>query len=118
MNILKFPAYTVLAMLCVTACARDHDRSPKEGDIIFQVSRYRPLDDADKIPCPVLLVGAEDDSLIPIASVDAAARKIPNCEYVRLAGTGHFEPYLGDTFDRVADLEADFLCRHLLGTGG
>ena len=57
------------------------------------------------------------DSLVPIASVDAAALEIPNCEYVRLPDTGHFEPYQGEVFDRVVNLEADFLCRHLLGAG-
>jgi pimeloyl-ACP methyl ester carboxylesterase len=82
--------------------------------VVFTMQRYRPLDDAERITCPVLLVAAENDSLVPIASVDAAAQKIPDCEYVRLPNTGHFEPYTGDVFARVADLEADFLCRHLL----
>ncbi len=35
---IRIYAYAVLAMLWVAACARDHDRSPREGDIIFQVS--------------------------------------------------------------------------------
>ncbi len=83
--------------------------------VIFQVGRYHPLDAAERITCPVLLVAAENDSLIPIASVDAAAQKIPDCEYVRLRDTSHFEPYTGAGFDRVVELEADFLCRHLLG---
>lgn len=86
--------------------------------VIFRGRRYRPLDDAAKIDCPVLLLAAENDSLVPIASVDAAALKIPHCEYVRLPGTGHFEPYTGEVFARVVDLEADFLCRHLLGASG
>jgi pimeloyl-ACP methyl ester carboxylesterase len=82
--------------------------------VIFQMNRYRPLDDAERIGCPVLLIAAENDSLVPIASVDAAALKIPDCDYVRLPDTGHFEPYLGEVFKHVVDLEADFLCRHLL----
>ena len=82
--------------------------------VIFKMQRYRPLDDAEQITCPVLLVAAENDSLVPIASVDAAAQKIPDCEYVRLPHTGHFEPYLGEVFERVASLETEFLCKHLL----
>ena len=63
--------------------------------VIFRMSGYRPLDDAAKIDCPVFLLAAENDSLVPIASVDRAALEIPHCEYVRLPDTGHFEPYTG-----------------------
>ncbi len=93
-------------------------RNEAPARVMFQALRYRPLDDAADIDCPVLLVAAENDSLVPIASVDAASQKIPDCEYVRLPDTGHFEPYTGESFGRVVDLEAGFLCRHLLGAGG
>ena len=89
-------------------------RNEAPARVIFQFRRYKPLDRAERITAPVLLVAAEDDSLVPIATVDDAAEKIPSCEYVRLANTGHFEPYLGEVFERVSTLEADFLVRHLL----
>lgn len=38
MTALRFPAYAVLMLLCLTACAHDADQSPRDGDIIFQVS--------------------------------------------------------------------------------
>ncbi|HAK59407.1 MAG TPA: hypothetical protein DCO77_03350 [Nitrospiraceae bacterium] len=38
MSILRFPKYAVLAMLWITACTHDDDRTLREGDIIFQVS--------------------------------------------------------------------------------
>ena len=82
--------------------------------MLFQMSRYRPLRDAAKIAAPVLMVAAEEDSLIPIASVEAASKQVPDCELVILPGTGHFEPYTGDVFERVAEREAEFLCKHLL----
>jgi fermentation-respiration switch protein FrsA (DUF1100 family) len=82
--------------------------------VLFQLLRYRPLRDAAKIEAPVLMVAAEDDSLIPIAGVEAASKKIPNCELVTLPGTSHFEPYTGEVFERVAEREAEFLCKHLL----
>lgn len=93
-------------------------RNETPARVIFQTRGYRPLDDAAHINCPVLLVAAENDSLVPIASVDAAAKKIPECEYVRLPDTGHFDPYTGEVFARVVDLEAAFLSRHLLGPIG
>jgi fermentation-respiration switch protein FrsA (DUF1100 family) len=83
--------------------------------VLFQMLRYRPLRDAAKIEAPVLMVAAEEDSLIPIAGVEAASKRIPRCELVILPGTAHFEPYTGEVFERVVAREADFLCRHLLG---
>ena len=82
--------------------------------ILFQMNRYRPLRDAAQIEAPVLLIAAEEDSLIPIQAVEAASKQLSSCEYVPLAGTGHFEPYAGDVFERVVELEAEFLCKHLL----
>ena len=93
-------------------------RNEAPARVVFQMGRYRPLADAERIRCPVLLIAAENDSLIPIASVDAAAQRIPDCDYVRLHDTGHFEPYTGKVFERVVELEADFLCKHLLGRQG
>jgi len=89
-------------------------RNETPARVIFRLRRYDPLRDAPQIRCPVLLVGAENDSLIPIASVEAASKKIPSCEYVCLPGAGHFEAYTGELFERVADLEAEFLSKHLL----
>jgi len=82
--------------------------------VLFQLLRYRPLRDAAKIEAPVLMVAAEDDSLIPIASVEAASKRIPDCELVTLPRTGHFEPYSGEVFERVVEREAEFLRKHLL----
>ncbi len=82
--------------------------------VIFQMGRYQPLREAQKIEAPVLLVAAEDDSLIPIAGVEAASKRIPDCEFINLRNTAHFEPYSGPVFERVVELEADFLCKHLL----
>jgi pimeloyl-ACP methyl ester carboxylesterase len=83
--------------------------------VLFQMLRYRPLRDAEKIQAPVLMVAAEDDGLIPIAAVEAASRKIPDCQLVTLPETTHFAPYVGETFERVVEREVDFLCEHLLG---
>ena len=82
--------------------------------VLFQMFRYRPLRDAAKIEAPVLMVAAEDDSLIPVASVEAASKRVSDCELIILPRTGHFEPYTGEVFERVAEREAEFLCKHLL----
>jgi fermentation-respiration switch protein FrsA (DUF1100 family) len=82
--------------------------------VLFQLPRYRPLRDARRLAAPVLMVAAENDSLIPIAAVEAASKRIPHCELVVLEETSHFEPYSGTVFERVVEREAEFLCRHLL----
>jgi pimeloyl-ACP methyl ester carboxylesterase len=83
--------------------------------VLFQMLRYRPLRDAGRIEAPVLMIAAEEDSLIPVAGVEAASRRIPNCELVILRETLHFEPYTGEVFERVVEREAEFLSKHLLG---
>jgi pimeloyl-ACP methyl ester carboxylesterase len=82
--------------------------------VLFQIRRYKPLRDAASIDAPVLMVAAEEDSLIPIAGVVEASKKIPRCELVTLPKTGHFEPYSGEVFERVVELEAEFLCKQLV----
>ena len=82
--------------------------------VMFQMLRYRPLRDAAQIEAPVLMIAAEEDSLIPIAGVEAASRRISDCEFVILPKTRHFEPYTGEVFERVAEREAEFLGKHLL----
>jgi pimeloyl-ACP methyl ester carboxylesterase len=82
--------------------------------VLFQMPRYRPLRNAAKIEAPVLMVAAENDSLIPVAGVRAASQSIPDCELVVLPKTGHFEPYIGEVFERVVEREAEFLCERLL----
>jgi len=86
--------------------------------VLFQMLRYQPLREAAKIQAPVLMIAAEDDSLIPVAAVESASRRIPDCELVVLPGTGHFEPYSGAVFEQVVEREAGFLCKHLLARPG
>lgn len=73
---------------------------------------YRPVHYAKLIENPVLIVGAEKDSLVPPASVAKAASKLKNCKFVSLP-VGHFDVYVGDEFERVVGLEGDFLVEHL-----
>ena len=74
---------------------------------------YRPISWADKITCPALVLIAEKDSLIPATSVEKMAARIPRSETVHLP-YGHFECYLGDPFEEIVEIEAEFLEKHLL----
>lgn len=82
--------------------------------IFLTVPWYRPVDEAPEISCPFLFVLAEADRLIPPASVEDAAGRVPKGELHRVP-VGHFDVYRGDPFENVVRREADFLEEHLDG---
>jgi len=69
---------------------------------------YRPITSAKKISCPVLVIRAEKDTLIPLRAVKKTASLIKNSQLVNLP-VGHFEVYTGQWFEKVSQLEAEFL---------
>ncbi|MGE0486063.1 MAG: alpha/beta fold hydrolase [Gammaproteobacteria bacterium] len=60
-----------------------------------------------RLTCPALVVGAEEDRLVPNAMSDRYAEVLPNARLVRLAGTGH-EPLL-ERPRELADLITGFI---------
>ncbi|MEW5733221.1 MAG: alpha/beta fold hydrolase [Thermodesulfobacteriota bacterium] len=80
--------------------------------VLLNVPLYRPISHAKKIPCPVLLLYGEKDTLIPAKSVEKTGKRIKNCTLVPLP-VGHFEPYLGEMFEKTVKMEADFLVKNL-----
>ncbi len=81
--------------------------------ILLTVTMYRPIRHAKRVSCPILLVAAKKDSLIPVAAVKKAAARAPKGELTEL-DIGHFEIYTGKPFEEAVKQEADFLQRHLL----
>jgi dienelactone hydrolase len=80
--------------------------------VLLTLLMYRPITHVRRIRCPVLIVCAERDSLIPARAIEKTARRISRAELVRLP-VGHFEVYSGEVFEEVARIEMDFLCREL-----
>jgi len=80
--------------------------------ITLMITSYRPVRYARRIPCPVLLVYAKQDSLIPYQAVEKMGRAIPRAELLGLAA-GHFDVYTGKLFAQVVEKQADFFSRHL-----
>ncbi len=81
--------------------------------ILLMISAYRPIMYARRIECPVLIMYAKNDSLIPARSVEKMGAKIPDVELVGLP-VGHFDVYTGDLFKQVVQKQAEFLARHLM----
>ncbi len=75
---------------------------------------YRPTAYAKRVDCPALVVLAENDSLISPASVRKAAAKLVNGR-IEPYPVGHFDVYVGEWFEKVSELESEFLVRQLLG---
>jgi pimeloyl-ACP methyl ester carboxylesterase len=80
--------------------------------ILLTLPLYNPAASASKIKAPTLMIGARDDSLVPIKAVRKTAAKLRNGKFVELP-IGHFSPYSGEWFDKVVRLECDFLCENL-----
>jgi len=81
--------------------------------IVLSLPFYRPIKFAPKISCPVLIIKAEKDTLIPPASVDRTASLVRDVRLEKFP-VGHFDVYTGELFEKVSKIEADFLAEHLL----
>jgi dienelactone hydrolase len=87
-------------------------RNQVAARILLTLRPYRPITHASKIRCPLLVVAAKRDSLIPISAVERLVAQVPEGRLEAL-DTGHFDVYKEPLFGTVAALEADFLVEHL-----
>ena len=80
--------------------------------ILLMISAYRPIMYARRISCPVLIMYAKNDSLIPAKAVERMGSKIPDAEVIGLP-VGHFDVYTGELFKQVVHKQVTFLLRNL-----
>lgn len=80
--------------------------------IILKIGSYSPHRVAADIDCPVLVQIAERDAITPAAVATKAARKIKRST-IHTYDCGHFDPYVGPTFDRVVADQLTFLATHV-----
>jgi dienelactone hydrolase len=95
----------------------DEFRNEVAARIGLRVGLYRPIRAARRIACPWLVCVADGDAVTPPQPALKAASRAPRAE-VRRYGVGHFDIYVGETFEQVVGDQLDFLERHLLGSGG
>ncbi|MCX8124066.1 MAG: alpha/beta fold hydrolase [Spirochaetes bacterium] len=86
--------------------ARDENWCPAR--VCLTLPFYRPISSVDRISCPVCIIGAKNDSLIPIKAVEKTAKKIKNVDF-HVLPCGHFDPYGGDMFERNIEIQKRFL---------
>lgn len=78
----------------------------------FGIIGYYPGRRARDVACPILFVIAESDSVAPPERTRHWAERAPRGEIVDF-DTGHFDLYVGDTFERNIAGQLDFLSRHV-----
>lgn len=78
----------------------------------FLAPPYRLARKARHIPIPILYCITEGDDVAPPALGIKAAERAPHGELRTYAG-GHFDPFLGETLERMAADQLDFLTRRL-----
>jgi len=105
------------------ACMNTPEAKPGYESIISEGSKWRnevpawagitlafywPSVYASRINCPVLMIAGENDTVVPYKAALKAAKKIKNATTVSLP-VGHFEAYTGDMFEKVVEIEGEFL---------
>jgi pimeloyl-ACP methyl ester carboxylesterase len=80
--------------------------------IALLVGLYRPGLKASKLPCPALFCITDKDSLAPAERSAKLAARGPRNEIKRYP-VGHFEIYIGDTWEQAVSDQTDFLVRQL-----
>jgi dienelactone hydrolase len=88
-------------------------RNQAAARIALRVASYRPGRHADRIAAPILFAIAQEDDIAPPVLARAAAARAPRAEVQTYPG-GHFDIYLGATFERAVADQLEFLTRHLL----
>jgi dienelactone hydrolase len=82
---------------------------------LLELLAYRPMAYAREVRCPALFMIGDRDSLIHPRISEIAASRMREVTLIHL-DSGHFDVYVGDLFERVVKIQADFLARHLLET--
>ncbi|MGQ9844276.1 MAG: alpha/beta hydrolase [Spirochaetota bacterium] len=88
------------------------DRNEAENNcparICLTLPLNRPIVKVASINCPVCIIAAEYDSLIPLKAVKKAASKITHADFNTLP-CGHFDPYTGNMFEKSIAIQKRFL---------
>ena len=83
---------------------------------LLRLAAYRPMIRAPEIQCPWLVCVCDGDAITPPRPAVKAAARAPRGE-IRHYDAGHFDIYVGTTFEIAVSDQVDFLRRHLLTYG-
>ena len=81
---------------------------------VVELYRYRPIREAKRISCPLLLVLSYVDRVAPPAPGTRMAENLPYVELAMLRAR-HFDFYAGDAQLRALQTEVQFMSHHIYG---
>jgi pimeloyl-ACP methyl ester carboxylesterase len=105
---------------CVEGYAKLHpkglgdDENKVAARVFMTLPFFFPGSRAADIKAPTLIIAAENDGLIPVERVRAAAQDLKHGEYVELKGANHFSPYTGPLFEQVVARQTAFFEKNLM----
>ena len=88
-------------------------RNEVAAAIVMRLPFYRPLRRASELPCPLLVLICERDSLVSPKAAQRCAVLAGKSAEVERYPIGHFDIYVGDDFERGVTRQIDFFRRHL-----
>ncbi len=80
--------------------------------IAFEIIGDSPGRHVSSISCPIFFAICEHDSVAPANATQRHAAKARRGE-IKLYDVGHFDPYVGPTFERIVTDQLSFLTRHV-----
>ena len=92
-------------------------RNEVAARVIPTIVRYRPGRAAKDVRMPILFCVSNTDTVAPPVQTLKYARTAPRGE-IKQYDAGHFEFYLGDSFDELVKDQVEFLSRHLEPVAG
>jgi acetyl esterase/lipase len=81
--------------------------------IVIRADKYRPVNYAGKVRCPVLMQVCEKDEIIPVGSARETEKLLGRNADARYYPIGHFDIYKGEHFERAVEEQIGFLKKHL-----
>ncbi|MDN0074589.1 alpha/beta fold hydrolase [Crenobacter sp. SG2303] len=97
----------------VVDVVRQMDRELGKDTLITQLretsERASLIERLPALPCPVLLVGGQDDAMVPVSALQTMHAALPDSQLALLPETGHMVPL--EQPERLAALLADFYQR-------
>lgn len=78
--------------------------------MLVRIKRFTPRDELERVECPVLLIGAERDTLIPREFLTSAAKHLRNAQLEWL-DCAHFALYVSPFLEQSLELQSAFLRR-------
>jgi fermentation-respiration switch protein FrsA (DUF1100 family) len=81
--------------------------------IILRADKYRPVQYAKKVRCPVLLQICEKDSITPLSAAEETEKNLGKWAEVKRYPIGHFDIYTGENFKKSVGDQLDFFRKYL-----